>query len=183
MSLCPPSFSAQLPSDKSSFSRAVTALLERSVASRLRLTASLLATASLRFPSVSKELRRGRRGSHAVGLGLDAERLVSLSTMHEVLAEVTRPGELDALRTGELDDASLLTVVFSAKESLYKCLRHVVGHYFDFHDATIVSVNHAKQTFIMELGELGAIPHARMTGRFVIAFGLVHTSIVLPSSC
>jgi enterobactin synthetase component D len=119
------------------------------------------------------------RTSDALGVGLDVEPLVSPATMHEIAAEVARPGELEALR-GELDDAALLTLVFSAKECLYKCLRHVVGHFFDFHDATLISVSGSTHVFTAELGaKLGALARTQLSGRFSVVDGHVHTGAVL----
>jgi len=117
----------------------------------------------------------------ARGLGLDTEPILSPEAMEAVATQATVPGELDALAAVGLPAAHLLTVVYSAKESLFKCLYPRVGHYFDFRDARIVEVSESFRSFAAELrtplGELAA--GTRLGGTFAIGDGLVHTSIVL----
>ena len=118
--------------------------------------------------------------AHAGGLGIDAERVVTPSAMEAVVAQVAKAEELAGLAGSGLADAVLLTVVFSAKESLYKCLFRRVGRYFDFQDARLVEVD-ASGTFTAELtAPLGGLARgSRLAGRFAVGDGLVHTAIVL----
>lgn len=120
---------------------------------------------------------------HALGIGLDTEQIVAGPALEEISAEVATPEELRALHGCRLDPARLLTTVFSAKESIFKCLYPQVGRYFDFQDVTVVEVEELAQRFTAQL-QVGLGRLARGTlleGRFVIAGGLVHTAIVLPA--
>jgi enterobactin synthetase component D len=121
------------------------------------------------------------RAADARGLGLDSERIIDASAMDAVAELATTHGELAALVHVRLSEAVVLTLVFSAKESLFKCLYPLVGRYFDFEDATVVDVSEETSTFTTELRiPLGSFPAmARMRGRFVVADGLVHTAITL----
>jgi enterobactin synthetase component D len=120
--------------------------------------------------------------SDTAGVGLDSEPIVSASAMDAVGAKVATREEMDSLAGAGLEGAVLLTVVFSAKESLFKCLHRHVGRYFDFHDAAIVEVKHAAGTFTAELrtglGDRAA--GTTLGGRFVLDDGFVHTGITLP---
>jgi len=120
------------------------------------------------------------RTRDALGVGVDTERVMDPSTVQEIATDVATPRELDALRA-DLDAVTLLTVVFSAKESLYKCLYPLVRRFFDFHDVAIVHLSPAAHTFEAELQVAlgGLAPRTRLTGRFEVAEGLVHTGVVL----
>uniref|UniRef100_UPI0026F03213 4'-phosphopantetheinyl transferase family protein n=1 Tax=Lonsdalea britannica TaxID=1082704 RepID=UPI0026F03213 len=47
--------------------------------------------------------------------------------------------------------STLLTLAFSAKESLYKALYPQVKHYFDFLDVKLVTLDNVRHTFTLEL--------------------------------
>jgi enterobactin synthetase component D len=122
------------------------------------------------------------RAADAAGIGLDSERVLSAAAMDAVSAQAATRQEMLALAGARLGEAVLLTVVFSAKESLFKCLYRLVGRYFDFHDAAIVDVSEGDGTFVAELRtELGGFASGtRLGGRFAVVDGLVHTGITLP---
>jgi enterobactin synthetase component D len=121
------------------------------------------------------------RTADAVGIGLDLERVLSASAMAAVFTDIATRDEMQALAGAQLGEAVLLTLVFSAKESLFKCLYRLVGHYFDFHDAAIVDASTRDRTFIAELRtELGGLAAGtRLGGRFAVVDGFVHTGITL----
>ena len=101
--------------------------------------------------------------------------------MDAVATQATGRGELEALAAEGLSAEALLTLVFSAKESLFKCLYPRVGRYFDFQEARVVEVNASPHRFTIELRTpLGGLAvNTRLGGRFAIVDDLVHTSIVL----
>jgi enterobactin synthetase component D len=118
---------------------------------------------------------------HARALGLDAERLTHLSA--DVLDYIALPAEVPAaaLAAGMQPDA-VASIVFSAKEALFKCLYPEVGRYFDFRDALIESLDAALGTFSARL-LVELTPQLtqgmRFAGRFSLAEGRVYTAIVL----
>lgn len=124
------------------------------------------------------------RATDAAGVGLDSERVLSASALDAVSTQAATREEMVALAGARLGEAVLLTVVFSAKESLFKCLYRLVGRYFDFHDAAIVDLSERDGTFVAELRtELGGLaPGTQLGGRFAVVEGLVHTGITLPLS-
>jgi enterobactin synthetase component D len=121
------------------------------------------------------------RAEVAVGVGLDAEQLLTPPRAEGLAGMLANPGELAALQASGLDPSTLLTLVFSAKESLFKCLWPRVGRYFDFLDATVVRVEPSRHAFTIALEtEVGGLPRgARLEGRFGLAGGLLHTGLAL----
>ena len=50
-------------------------------------------------------------------------------------------------------DVDVFTIIFSAKESLFKCLYPEVKKYFDFKAARMIEVDFSTKTFQLELTE------------------------------
>ncbi|HEX7817172.1 4'-phosphopantetheinyl transferase family protein [Dyella sp.] len=63
-------------------------------------------------------------------IGLDIERWIEPSVMEEIAPQITHPAELDSLDAFPASQA--LTLVFSAKEALYKALYPHVRQFFEF---------------------------------------------------
>ena len=76
-------------------------------------------------------------------------------------------------------------VLFSAKETVYKVWYPVVRSWLDFHDARL-DIDPDAGTFTARIAparvDAAGVddPPASITGRFVIADGLVRTAAVLP---
>jgi enterobactin synthetase component D len=122
---------------------------------------------------------------HAFGLGLDSEILISPATLVEVAPSIATVGERRALvSAGEASEQLLLTVVFSAKEAIFKCLHRHVAEYFDFLDAEITSINLGTGLFagrlLRRLTEHFPAGLA-LRGRVAIDGARAHTSVVLVS--
>lgn len=84
--------------------------------------------------------RRGQRS----GIGIDVERIATGDACKALLATVVNEQETTLLRGLSTDQRSLdmlLTLAFSAKESLFKGAFAVVGKYFDFDAAQLLSVD------------------------------------------
>jgi enterobactin synthetase component D len=122
------------------------------------------------------------RAETVLGIGLDTERLITSARAEGVAGLVANPRELERLEATGLDRATLLTLVFSAKESLFKCLYPRVGRYFDFKEATVEAVALSSRSFTLVLEtELGGLARgARLEGRFAQADDLLHPGITLP---
>lgn len=75
------------------------------------------------------------------GLGIDAEALMRASTSPELKRRICSEGELRCLASAlAAPEHHLLSLAFSAKESLYKCLYPLVERFMDFHAARVVAV-------------------------------------------
>ena len=80
------------------------------------------------------------RQSDVRSLGIDVERLMGPETKAEFVARICNDAELDVLVRGlGAPEHHLVSLVFSAKESLYKCLYPLVGRYMDFGAARVVA--------------------------------------------
>lgn len=124
------------------------------------------------------------RADEVRGIGLDTEHPMTAETARNVARKIAAPGELDALaRATGLEHAALLTRVFSAKESVFKCLYPEVRRYFDFLDAEVVAIDEAAGTLAVRLLvdltdtlRAGLVLH----GRLVADATHVHTGVLLP---
>jgi len=117
------------------------------------------------------------------GIGLDAETIMSplrADTVHRRLA-LTRETESAMTATG-LEHPVALTLVFSAKEALYKCLFPHVRRVFDYLDVAIDKLDPRARSFRATLlvplsvrWRAGAV----FEGRFEIIEDIVHTGVAL----
>lgn len=119
-------------------------------------------------------------------IGVDVERWLDDDAPHRIGADLAGSGELDALvAQSGWPAARLLTVLFSAKESIYKCLFPDVGVYFGFEAAwleRVEAVDGVAGRFQARLtGALGAdLPAGFVVrGRFVCLDEAVVTAVVL----
>jgi enterobactin synthetase component D len=129
------------------------------------------------FASAAVALTRDARA-----IGLDAERMTDLRP--EVLDYIALPAEVEALTlASRLSADTVASIVFSAKETLFKCLYAEVGRYFDFRDALVDLLNPEGRFNVRLLVELTPrlVPGTSFAGRFSIADGRVHTAIVVPA--
>ena len=75
--------------------------------------------------------------------------------------------------------------MFSAKESIFKCLHPMVACYFDFHDVRIVGVDGQDRTFtacIVKTLSDDFRARTLLRGRFDVEAPWIHTGIALPES-
>jgi enterobactin synthetase component D len=118
------------------------------------------------------------------GIGIDCERLLTPEKL-KLQKHICTPNELEALcaASSTWSSEELLTLVFSAKESLYKCLYPWVQKYFGFSAARVTALDIAHHTLVIQLEEdLHANLRARTqwTGHFVRQQHLLMTAILYP---
>ncbi|WHP78925.1 4'-phosphopantetheinyl transferase family protein [Edwardsiella anguillarum] len=88
-----------------------------------------------------------RRG----GVGIDVEAWLAPSRARAVQPAIASSHELADLRARAPDFSRLITLIFSAKESLFKALYPEVNRWFDFHDAQLTAIDWRQQTFQLTL--------------------------------
>jgi enterobactin synthetase component D len=112
------------------------------------------------------------------GIGVDIEHTMSFARAASVMDVVATTSE----RSACAGSPERLTLLFSAKESLYKCLHPIVRTYFDFDDAQIVAWNERERRLrLVLLRDLGPIARGTaFVARFVPIRSGVITSVVLP---
>jgi enterobactin synthetase component D len=122
-----------------------------------------------------------------VGIGIDTENLLSAEQVDDVRQTVAP--EYHNINFVGLDadgekNAHVVSCLFSAKESIYKCLHPLVREFFEFSDVSVTTVDHLTGTVHTVLNRpLGSFPrHWPFHVRFVLSDGRVHTSAVLYAS-
>ena len=78
------------------------------------------------------------RSSSCMALGIDVEKWLDDKSCADVREQVAAPGELELF--GGSTEQRALTLLFSAKETLYKALYPQVRQFFDFMAACVVAV-------------------------------------------
>jgi enterobactin synthetase component D len=121
--------------------------------------------------------------ARARGIGIDIEPVISRKRAARVEQRIATRQEITHLmaRTG-LDRAAALTLAFSAKEAVYKCLYPLVGRVFDYLDARVDDGDALNRDVTVRLiTSLSAeCPRGtRIRGRFVLEHDLVWTGFVL----
>ncbi|MBB1485769.1 4'-phosphopantetheinyl transferase family protein [Oceanospirillum sediminis] len=109
------------------------------------------------------------RSDHIRSAGLDIEPVVSSELYRNLYQEVLTPGDiaLSARVTGEkLTTEAFFTLVFSAKETLFKAIYKDVGYIFGFEAATVTDIKQDTLTIklnqtLSELWPEGSLIHIR----------------------
>ncbi|EHD23273.1 MULTISPECIES: 4'-phosphopantetheinyl transferase family protein [Brenneria] len=101
-------------------------------------TDSVLCAAHIRSPELS-------------GVGVDIETFMSAKRAESLWPGIVDEDEYHWLRAQADEFRCLLTLSFSAKESLFKALYPQVKRYFDFVDARMVALDSVSQAFELEL--------------------------------
>jgi 4'-phosphopantetheinyl transferase EntD len=81
------------------------------------------------------------------GIGVDTEIVVDDSTLRQIVKEITNEQEQKLLSLIHPDIRVAFTVVFSAKESIFKCLYPLNEKFFGFHDVELIAANGQQVTF------------------------------------
>jgi phosphopantetheine--protein transferase-like protein len=120
------------------------------------------------------------RREDAVGLGFDIETVARMT--RDIAKRVLTSLEMDWVSARHENDARMwFTLMFSAKESIYKCLSPLVGKRIGFHDAQIIPSSE-KLCFEARLNKKisSQIPsQSSMCGRYLLHEGDIFTGIFL----
>jgi enterobactin synthetase component D len=125
------------------------------------------------------------RLSDVRSIGIDSESLITPARASAIESAVMVPAEY-TVGGSALEAATRVTLVFSAKEAIFKCLYPLVRRLFFYTDVSIASADVRAGTFVAkvihELG-VGFEEHTILHGRFVIDEPYVHTAVWLPAGC
>lgn len=122
------------------------------------------------------------RSSEIAALGIDCEALLAPAVAGEIAATVACAGEIARIAATGMRDATAVSLIFSAKEALYKCLNPIVGRFFDHHAAELIAADPVARTFEIRLRvDLNPrFPAGRVfVGRFDFADRHVHTLVAI----
>jgi enterobactin synthetase component D len=116
------------------------------------------------------------------GIGIDSERIETGEPL-EAIKKLTISEEERVTAAGAgLSDPEAHFLIFSAKESIYKCISPIIGAFIDFSAATIFEIDLGGRSFRFRLNkDLGAgFPAGYASGgRFEFRGPYVHTGIEL----
>lgn len=126
------------------------------------------------------------RTSQMRGVGLDIERWMDAHSPSRIGAKIAHDDELQGLvAQTRWPPSEVLTLVFSAKESLYKCLYPEVRRYFGFLDAWVARIEPESGLVALRLTAslTPMLPAGRLfEARFERRADVVVTAIALPTS-
>lgn len=115
-------------------------------------------------------------------IGIDSEKILENSIATEIAETVASAHELKLLEN-VLEKSRLVSLIFSAKESIYKCLYPITKIRFDFHDVeiTLIDINSGEflATLLTKLNKT-LVPGFALRGNFEFSNGYVHSVVVLP---
>jgi enterobactin synthetase component D len=118
--------------------------------------------------------------SRARGIGIDTERVLTPSALRAVRRIGTRADDPAPSSLG-LADEIYYALLFSSKESVFKCLPPLVRRMFDFQDVRIAFARELGTFRVTLLADLSCDLPIGFTidGRWVVAEPLAHTGVVL----
>lgn len=120
---------------------------------------------------------------HVCSVGIDTEMVLTEKTLDNIGSRIMHDAEWDARGQSGLGDREYATVLFSAKESIYKCLFPVVQCWFGFHDVMLEGIDGPDGRFRFRL-EKDLSPDYKKgwlgEGRYLVEGPLVHTQSALP---
>lgn len=121
------------------------------------------------------------RAEDATGLGLDAQPFMSCGRAVSVARHIVDTGELSAIaEDAALEPHEALTLAFSAKEAIFKCLYPSVHRMFDYRDAAVERVDLQRRRFVARLLRTLSPDYSAgssLEGRVVIEAGIVFTVV------
>lgn len=85
------------------------------------------------------------------GIGIDIEHLLQKDAAQSIVAHLATSIEMNVGTAMGLSFEQWLTLIFSAKESLYKALYPRVGRYFDFLDAEVCRLHMEEARIVVRL--------------------------------
>jgi len=132
-----------------------------------------------RFATAAVALR-----SEARGLGVDVEPVMSGEATAEIERLIASNEETRRVRrAGDLAAAEALTLVFSAKESLYKALYPATRQSFEYLDCEIVRLDPDERRFVIRIGAPFNVAMGRteFEGGYELTGGEVRTGVVVPA--
>lgn len=118
---------------------------------------------------------------HNLAIGVDVESLLTQDSIDEIKKLIVTGNEIELI-TQHLSLLEAYTIIFSAKESLFKALYPLVGRFFGFDAAEIVEINTEQQYFVICLcSDLNDVFKSEqlITGYYQRFKGNIVTSIII----
>lgn len=113
------------------------------------------------------------------GIGFDIETIDRVSM--QIAKKVLTPAEMEWVNASDEEAQKRLALLFSAKETIFKCVTPVYGKWFGFYDMVITHVTE-EQSFEVKLNDKisAEVPNcSTLIGRYLMHEGDVFTGMVL----
>lgn len=122
------------------------------------------------------------RTGRVAGLGIDVEALMAPAVAEAMHARITSEAERERLDGSALDPVRLATLVFSAKESVFKCVQPLTGAAVGLREIRIERLDAGRRTFAASLAgtaveRVEALGRFVLRGSFAVTGGLLHTAV------
>jgi len=117
------------------------------------------------------------RSAQISSVGIDMEELMSASVARSVASQIASPVETTYLEEQPAPFEAMLTLLFSAKESLYKALYPSVRRYFDFLDVQAIELNARAGHVVLRVINPLSSQYARGT-RYTVAFAWLENRVL-----
>lgn len=120
------------------------------------------------------------RQHHCKQVGIDVEKIIDIKTAQSIVESIICKDEHAFVYRNNQLNLEMLTLVFSAKESLFKALYPEVGFYFGFEAAVLTNIDAATNKFTLVLTEDLTMTYKRgltFTGHFVFEQNCVLTML------
>ena len=116
----------------------------------------------------------------AKGIGIDTEAQIASKRLESIKPRLFLDQELVSRQQPPINPEAYYTLLFSAKESIFKCIYPLTGVFFGFHDAFISHIDWQSQTFQYVLFKsLGPEHPAGKRGEgFWKLDDLIHTAVI-----
>ncbi|MBI3557713.1 MAG: 4'-phosphopantetheinyl transferase superfamily protein [Deltaproteobacteria bacterium] len=126
------------------------------------------------------------RAADRCGIGIDVEQVMAQEKATNLCQHILTDEEWRRFENaGAFSVGELVSLVFSAKESVYKCLRPLTGKYFGFQAAELFELSRESGTFKVRLLKSvggGFEPGWCGSGRFALTSSRVFTAVELVSN-
>ena len=110
-------------------------------------------------------------------VGIDMEELMSVEVARSIASQIATPTETAYLEQQPAPFEATLTLLFSAKESLFKALYPSIRRYFDFLDVQVVALNIDVGCMVLRLSNRLSSQHERGT-RYTVAFAWLKNRVI-----
>jgi enterobactin synthetase component D len=106
------------------------------------------------------------------GVGIDIENWLPNSACEQIASLILAKNDHTFLKKiNSISHSRFLTLIFSAKESLFKALYPSVGYYFDFKDAEVIQMDYKQQYLRLKLlKSLGTKPWLQKYAEHTVQF-------------
>jgi enterobactin synthetase component D len=93
------------------------------------------------------------RSSEFQSIGIDIEEIFSVETAAQICSICLSQEEYALVQRSKVDCTALVTICFSAKEALYKCIYPITRTFFDFKEVKIICLDIERQLIRIQLLE------------------------------